>query len=82
MLEACETSLAGCKVANNKYLDFLREEASTKLGWISVAQKRYNQAVHRIESVIASQIKVEVCVFRISRRKLLTFTLKNKDALV
>ena len=27
-----------------------------------MAQKRYNQVVDRIESVIASQIKVEVCV--------------------
>ena len=32
------------------------------MGWISIGQKRYNQVVDRIESVIASQIKVEVCV--------------------
>ena len=32
------------------------------MGWILVVQKRYNQVVDRIESVIASQTKVEVGV--------------------
>ena len=55
--------MAGCKVANDKYLEFLsREGASTKVGWISIGQRWYNQVVDMIESVIASQIKVEVCV--------------------
>ena len=59
--QALEASLAGCKVANDKYLEFLsREEASTEVGWILVVQKRYNQVVDRIESVIANQTKVEV----------------------
>ena len=59
--QALEASLAGCKVANDKYLEFLsREEASTEVGWILVVQKRYNQVVDRIESVIANQTKVDV----------------------
>ena len=61
--QALEASLAGCKVANDKYLEFLsREAALTEVGWILVVQKRYNQVVDRIESVIANQTKVEVGV--------------------
>ena len=42
--EALEASLAGCKVANDKYLEYLsREAASKEVGWILVVQKRYNQ---------------------------------------
>ena len=38
--QALEASLAGCKVANEKYLEFLsREAASTEVGWILVVQK-------------------------------------------
>ena len=36
--------------------------ASTEVRWILVVQKRYNQVVDRVESVIASQAKVEVGV--------------------
>ena len=61
--QALEASLAGCKVANEKYLEFLsREAASTEVGWILVVQKWYNQVVDRIESVIANQTEVEVGV--------------------
>ena len=38
--QALEASLAGCKVANDKYLEFLsREAALTEVGWILVVQK-------------------------------------------
>ena len=38
--QALDASLAGCKVANEKYLEFLsREAASTEVGWILVVQK-------------------------------------------
>ena len=61
--QALDTSLAGCNVAKDKYLEFLRREAaSTEVGWILVMQKRYNQVVDRIESVIANKTKVEVDV--------------------
>ena len=57
--QALEASLADCKLANDKYFEFLsREEAVTEVGWILVVQKRYNQFADKIESAIA---KPETC---------------------
>ena len=58
--QALEASLVDCKVANDKYFEFLsREEATAEVGWILVVQKRYNGVADKIESVIASQTKPE-----------------------
>ena len=60
--QALEASLADCKLANDKYFEFLsREEAVTEVGWILVVQKLYNQVADKIESVIAKKIKPETC---------------------
>lgn len=59
---ALEASLVDCKVANDKYFEFLsREEATAEVGWILVVQKRYSQVADEIESIIAKKIKPETC---------------------
>ena len=42
--QALDASLAGCKVVNEKYLEFLsREAASAEVGWILVVQSSCGQ---------------------------------------
>ncbi|KAJ7386198.1 hypothetical protein OS493_010591 [Desmophyllum pertusum] len=61
--QALEASLVNCKVASDKYFEFLsREEAIAKVGWILVVQKRHSQ--------VADKTALHLCDLALARNQL------------